>query len=268
MIIISVIIPSYKPQSYLWECLESLIKQTFPKQQFEVILILNGCTEPWKSQIEGFISEKMSEMNVNFIHTKQSGVSNARNIALDAATGKYVTFIDDDDFVSERYLEMLYAKASEDTISLCYPYAFNDEDLQHQLNYSITSQYDKISAFGKQAYPRARKFFSGPCMKLIPMSSIQDRRFDTRFKNGEDSLFMFLISDRFKYVDFTDRSAVYYRRYRKGSAVMRKRSRYEIILNQTKIVVLYTEMFLRAPCYYSYSFYITRIMSAIKSMFK
>ena len=127
--LISVIIPTYKPQSYIWECLESLVNQTFPRRHFEVILVLNGCTEPWKSQIEDYISKKMLGMNVNFIHTRQGGVSNARNIALDAAIGEYVTFIDDDDFVSEHYLEKLYAKASTDTISLCYPYAFNDGDI-------------------------------------------------------------------------------------------------------------------------------------------
>lgn len=265
---ISVIIPTYKPQSYLWECLESLVKQTFPKQYFEIILVLNGCTEPWKNQIEEFISEKMVGMNVSFIHTEQSGVSNARNIALDTVSGDYVTFIDDDDFVSESYLEMLYAKASIDTISLCYPYAFNDGDVQHQLEYSITVQYDKISAFGKQVYPRARKFFSGPCMKLIPMSFIQDRRFDVRFKNGEDSLFMFLISDRFKYVDFTDRSAVYYRRYREGSAIMKKRSRCSIIINQIRMIGQYTKMYMFSSCKYRSDFYVTRILAAIKSMFE
>ena len=66
---ISVIIPTYKPQNYLWECLESLVRQTFPGQHFEIILVLNGCTEPWKSQIEEFIRRKMSKMNVLFIHT-------------------------------------------------------------------------------------------------------------------------------------------------------------------------------------------------------
>lgn len=265
---ISVIIPTYKPQSYLWECLESLVKQTFPKQHFEIILVLNGCTEPWKNQIAEFISKKMVGMNVVFIHTEQSGVSNARNIALDIVSGEYVTFIDDDDFVSEFYLERLHEKASADTISLCYPYAFNDGDIQHQLEYSITSQYDKISALGKQTYPRARKFFSGPCMKLIPMSFIQGRRYDTRFKNGEDSLFMFLISDRFKYVDFTDQSATYYRRYRLNSAIANNTNRYYVMSNAIKIIQIYFKYYIKHPFNYNICFLATRVLGTIKSIFK
>ena len=121
---ISIIIPTYKPQTYIWECLDSLRNQTFAKDKFEVIIVLNGCINPWKCQIEDYIANKMQGMNVNFIHTEQRGVSNARNLALDLVKGEYVTFIDDDDFVSPSYLEELYVKASPDTISLCYPYAF------------------------------------------------------------------------------------------------------------------------------------------------
>lgn len=265
---ISVIVPTYKPQGYLWECLDSLVKQTFPKKYFEIILVLNGCTEPWKRQIEEFICQKMLEMNVHFIHTEKGGVSNARNIALDIAAGEYVTFIDDDDFVSQRYLEILYANATSDTISLCYPYAFNDGDVQHQLEYSITSQYDKISALGKQSFTRARKYFSGPCMKLIPMSFIQDRRYDIRFKNGEDSLFMFLISDRFKYVDFTDHSATYYRRYRLNSAITYNRNKYYVVVNSIKIILTYFKYYFKHPLSYNMLFFATRILATIKSVFK
>ncbi|MCF2604299.1 glycosyltransferase family 2 protein [Parabacteroides distasonis] len=53
---IFVIIPTYKPQAYLWECLDSMVAQTFPKEEFEVILVLNGCTEPYKSDIERYIA--------------------------------------------------------------------------------------------------------------------------------------------------------------------------------------------------------------------
>ena len=123
---ISVIIPTYKPQAYLWECLDSMVAQTFPKEEFEVILVLNGCTEPYKSDFERYIFTKMAGMNVQFIHTEQGGVSNARNRGLDVAKGEYIAFVDDDDYVSPAYLEELYRVATPDTISLCYPYAFHD----------------------------------------------------------------------------------------------------------------------------------------------
>ena len=138
---ISVIIPSYKPKGYLWECLESLYNQTFPSNDFEILLVLNGCCEPYKSQIEEFLKGK-DMCNVCLIQTNQLGVSNARNIGLDRAKGDYITFIDDDDYVSPSYLEELYEKALPDTISLCYPYAFNDGSPEIQLPYYITKAYD------------------------------------------------------------------------------------------------------------------------------
>ena len=66
---ISVIIPTYKPKSYLWECLDSLVAQTFAKEDFEVVIVLNGCEDPYKSQIEKYIDEHKEDMNLKFLHT-------------------------------------------------------------------------------------------------------------------------------------------------------------------------------------------------------
>lgn len=264
---ISVIVPTYKPQDYLWECLDSLVNQTFSKNDFEVILVLNGCTEPWKSQIEDYIATKMQSMNVNFIHTEQGGVSNARNIALDKAKGEYITFIDDDDDVSPTYLEGLYKLVSEDTISLCYPFAFNDAEPKKQLNnYKMTLQYNNVYCDAKLPYQKARKFFSGPCMKLIPRSLIADRRFDINFKNGEDSLFMFLISDKFNYVQFAHEDVCYYRRMRENSAYTRKRSVKEKFLNACSLIIAFSKIYFKNMRHYSFTFYFTRVLGALRSV--
>ena len=265
---ISVIIPTYKPQAYLWECLDSLVAQTFPKADFEVVLVLNGCTEPWKSQIQEYIDTKMKGMNVKFIHTEQGGVSNARNIALDAAQGEYVTFIDDDDYVSKTFLASSYSIADNETVVLCKPYAFEDGKPEVQRKYRITDSYYKLRHKGKINHPRARKFFSGPCMKLIPMSFIQERRYDVRFKNGEDSLFMFLISDKFKTVAFTGKDAVYYRRFRDNSATT-KQKRYSYIIRYRLLLIReYSKIYFSKVHDYSLGFYLTRVIASLKSLFK
>lgn len=261
---ISVIIPTYKPQDYLWECLDSLVMQTFPKEDFEVILVLNGCSEPYKSAIETYMAEKMQGMNVNFIHTEVGGVSNARNLALDQVKGEYVTFIDDDDFVSPKYLELLYEKADAETISICNTYAFKDGNIDNHLSFGKSSIYEEMhNKSNIHISSKVRKYFSGPGMKLIPMSFIQDRRFDVRFKNGEDSLFMFLISDKFKKFAFSGREAIYYRRYREGSAVTSKRKRIDIFTNGIKQIGVYFQYFLRNPFKYNWVFFLTRILASI-----
>lgn len=258
---ISVIVPTYRPQGYLWECLDSVYNQTFAKSDYELVLVLNGCNEPFHSQIKDWLG-KHSDLQVQFFQTDEGGVSNARNIALDNAKGEYITFIDDDDLVSSIYLQELYENATPDTISLCYPYAFNDGKMEVQLPYGITDAYNYcIEHKCDKLASRVRKFFSGPCMKLIPISFIQDRRFDVRFKNGEDCIFMFLISDKFKKMSFTSKSAIYYRRFREGSAVTTKRSKKEVILNSLKCMNEYTKIFFRGN--YSVYFYLSRIIAEL-----
>ena len=103
-------------------------------------------------------------------------------------------------------------------------------------------------------------------MKLIPMSFIQERRFDTRFANGEDGLFMFFISDKFKFIDFTSEKAVYYRRYRDNSAVTRKKTLSYIFKNTVQLSVAYSSIFFRHPLDYKFTYFINRQMANFKSM--
>lgn len=263
---VSVIVPTYKPKEYIWECLQSVSQQSLDRSSYEVIIVLNGCDEPWKGQIARYININMSNHRVKFIHTHYIGVSHARNIALDVAEGEYITFVDDDDYISPQYLEELYCKASQDVISCCYPYAFYDNNPNEQLPYRITNEYIKQSINCKLPFYSAKKYFSGPCMKLIHRDIILKRRFDIKFKNGEDSLFMFLISDKIRYVDFTSKNAIYYRRFRENSAVTTKRSRLSIIKNSLNLIKAYSQIYFRSPCRYNLYFYVTRILGAIKIM--
>lgn len=266
--LISVIIPTYKPQSYLWECLDSLCAQTLPPESFEVILVLNGCCEPYKSQIEKYVLEH-NMANLRLIQTDQAGVSNARNIGLDKARGDYIAFIDDDDYVSPSYLEELYKQAFPRTISLCYPYAFNDGIPDKQLPYNITEAYEYCIRTGRLCLTsRMRKYFSGPCMKLIPMTFIRDRRFDTRFNIGEDTLFMFLISDSFHSFAVTSRAAIYYRRFRHGSATYSSKSFCALFRNNILQMCMYVKYYMQNPFQYSTLFFLIRISGNVYTILK
>lgn len=261
---ISVIIPTYKPKEYLWECLESLVKQTFPKEDFEVIIVLNGCTEPWRGEINNYIVTKMQDVNINFIQTEQGGVSNARNIALDNAKGEYITFIDDDDFVSPSYLQELFYRANPTTVSLCYPLSFED-GTNNYMTFYITKDYN---SYKNLHYPwiKARRYFNGPVYKLIHRDVIGDRRFDIRFTHGEDSLFMFLISDRFQWISFASKDAIYYRRNRIGSAMTCKQSLFKKIVNELNLFLVRSVLFFSHFPKYSIRFYLRSILSSIAKL--
>lgn len=260
---ISVIIPTYMPQAYLWECLDSMAKQTLNATEFEVLIILNGCKEPFYTDIQEYIGTHLAHLHTHLIQTDQSGVSNARNIGLDKAQGEYITFIDDDDYVSPNYLESLLGKATHDTISLSNTIGF-DNQATH-IDYYVAQSYRRWVAQGRQPFYQPRSYMSGPCMKLIHRNIIGDTRFDTTFKNGEDSLFMFNISKNMQWVDFTADDVIYYRRFRKGSA-SRGRNIADKIHGAWQLCCAYSRIYWHSPKSYRFEFYITRLLGSIKSI--
>lgn len=264
-IIVSVVIPTYCPREYLWVCLDSLGRQSFERDKYEIVLVLNGCKEPYESMILEYIKQHQS-LRIVYIQTYEGGVSNARNIGLEKARGEYIAFIDDDDFVSSCYLEELYHNSDRSTIGLAYPFAFKDGNDSVQLNNRITEEYEANLQKGRVPFYKARKFFSGPCMKMIHRDIIGARRFDRRFKNGEDTLFMFQISDRVEYVSFTTRNAVYYRRFRSNSATTSKRNRLAKIRDNVVGISTYVSIYLKSVKSYKFGFFLTRILGAIRGM--
>lgn len=259
---ISVIIPTYKPQDWLLTCLKSLDGQTMPKEHFEIILVLNGETAPYDKIIQGYI-HNFPQLDINYLKTTKAGVSNARNMGLDIAQGEYIAFMDDDDYVSPTYLEELLTKASPDTVSVCRPVAFDESG--KELPYRLTAEYKRYCKQGRQAFYRPKKLFSGPCMKLFYCDIIGNNRYDTRFKKGEDSLFMFLVSNKIKYVDFTSDKAIYFRSIRIGSA-SRQDSKFRSTLhNQFAMIRAYCKIYTHGRGYNFY-FFATRILGAIKNI--
>lgn len=259
---ISVIIPSYKPESYIFKCIDSLLNQTFDKKDFEIIIVLNGCNEPYFNQLNNYLKEKAHDFFYHLIQTNQAGVSNARNIGLDKASGQFISFVDDDDYVSPTYLTELYEISTKDTVGLSNTIAFDDKTGDSFPNYRIGKRFVEHK---EVSIHQGRKHFSGPAMKLIHREMIGNRRFDLTFKVGEDSLFMFLISDKIRKCKFTSSASIYYRRYRENSATTKKKSVKEVSLNQMRLIVNYTKIYFTNLSKYSFKFYFTRILGAKRS---
>lgn len=239
---VSVVVPTYEPQDYIKECLSALDCQTLDKNLYEVIVVLNGCDEPYKSYLQDIVNNMTC--NVRFIHTMQGGVSNARNIGIEAATGEYLFFQDDDDYITPNYLEEMLKLAAPDVIPISNAIAFKDGTNEVVATYRQTKWYKVYSPNRKQAFQNIRGYFSGPWMKLIHRDVISDRRYDTRFDNGEDGLFNFLISDRFKYVDFVPEDVIYYRRYRDASAISKLKFNRKNFKNNVSLMKTMTAIYL------------------------
>lgn len=110
---ISVIVPIYNVEKYLKECLDSVVNQNL--KEVEIILVDDGSTDKSKE----IISEYESKFpNIVRIELRNKGVSVARNIGLKKATGKYVLYLDSDDFLEEGCLNILYKTAEEEKSSI------------------------------------------------------------------------------------------------------------------------------------------------------
>lgn len=100
--LISVIVPIYNVENYLRKCIESIISQTY--STLEIILVNDGSLDN-SALICNMLAKEDSRIKV--IHKKNGGLSDARNVGLKASSGKYVSFIDSDDYIENTYFEVL-----------------------------------------------------------------------------------------------------------------------------------------------------------------
>ena len=110
---LSVIVPVYNTDKYLRKTLDSLVNQTF--KDLEIIIVNDGSTDGSKDIIDEY-AKKYD--NVKALHLKNGGVSIARNEGIKKASGKYITFLDSDDYIDLDLYEKMYSKIKKDTDSV------------------------------------------------------------------------------------------------------------------------------------------------------
>lgn len=100
---ITVILPIYNVEHYLQKCLDTVLNQTY--KNLEIILVDDGSTDR-----SGTICDENARLDnrIIVIHKTNGGLSDARNAGINIATGKYIAFIDSDDYIHEEYIEKLY----------------------------------------------------------------------------------------------------------------------------------------------------------------
>ena len=253
---LSVIIPSYKPGDYLWECLNSLCNQSLDRKDFEVVIVLNGCNQPYADQIQEYISGHQTH-NVLLIKTDKSGVSHARNIGIEAARGEYITFVDDDDIVSPTYLEDLLEVSSPTCVGCASMKAFY-KDTNEDIETFLSKAYERCKnrPFDFFEY---RQFLSPPVAKMIHKSIIGKTRFPIDMKKSEDSVFCLQISPKIKDMKFASADSIYYQRLREGSAMRKKESSWSIIKEHLFIAYKYLSVWLKNPFLYNLKFFLSRL---------
>lgn len=222
--LVSVIVPMYKVEEYLRECLDSVVNQTL--KSLEILCVDDGSPDNSGAIAESYAAKYPF---VKVIHKENGGLSSARNAGLDAATGRYVYFLDSDDFLEPETLETLSARAESEQLDIVY---FNTQMLfesrkvralnQNYIDY-YTRRHSYDGVFTGQSLFAAmrenREFFPSVCLQLFRRSMIEDNRI--RFYHGilhEDNLFSFqtmILAQRAGYD-----SGSYYHRRMHGDSIM------------------------------------------------
>lgn len=198
---ITVIIPVYKVEEYLCECIDSIIAQTYTN--LEIILVDDGSPDNC-----GKICDEYAEKDprIKVIHQENGGLSAARNAGLDIATGDYIGFVDSDDYIELNFFKELYKSIQEynSELAVCGVKKFGmDKRTEFYGNKQITK-----TEFLKNLLCGSVKSYS--CNKLYRSSLFNG----IRFPEGElfeDLKIMHLIGEKTCCVSFTDKTFYNYR---------------------------------------------------------
>lgn len=115
----SVVVPVYNVEDYLSQCLDSLANQTF--DDFEVICVNDGSTDSSSQILQEYASK---DSRITIINQENKGLSGARNTAMEYVNGKYVIFLDSDDWLENNALEELYNKVKNQNLDIVF-YSMN-----------------------------------------------------------------------------------------------------------------------------------------------
>ena len=209
---ISVIIPVYNVESYLRDCLNSIINQTY--KNFEILLINDGSTDN-----SGIICDEYGKKDerIHVFHKENGGVSSARNLGLLKANGVWICFIDSDDWIEPNTFLSLISRVEDEIDFVQFGFQQIDSFGKILMKSNIP---DHEIVMNKNAYLNTNIYHSAICGYLIKTSIIRKNNinFPVTIKYGEDQAFILkalMCSHKIHIVN----KHFYNYRYREGSAM-------------------------------------------------
>ena len=195
--IISIIVPVYNVDKYLQKCLESIRLQTF--QDWECILIDDGSFDK-----SGEICDEFSKIDSRFkvIHQVNSGVSKARNVGLDIATGDWIGFVDSDDWIEPNMYEYLYRDAIKFD-SDCVICGFWGQH-KKRIRKSCNSNQALNILFSKET------FGGFSFLRLLSSEKVKTIRFDESIPYMEDIKFFYEVFKECKKIYWDNKELYHY----------------------------------------------------------
>ncbi|MFZ2726067.1 MAG: glycosyltransferase [Methylococcaceae bacterium] len=219
---ISVIVPSYKGEKTIIRCLESLYKQSLDKNLYEVIIVINGEPDNSVQLINEYIT-KHKKLVIKLLILKEAGASLARNTAASHINYNYSVLVDDDDWISENYLQALLKATATCDIPVAFIHDVHDSGFVDTHN-SINKQIENASNQGKNEYHDLSMVLTINACKLFPSRIWLQVAFNESLKSGEDVVFWSDIIAKFKprCMPLAVKTGAVYFRYLKQNSVSRQ----------------------------------------------
>lgn len=232
--LISIIIPCYKVEQYLPKCIDSILRQTY--KNLEIILVDDGSPDKC-----GIICDEyaLKDTRIQVIHKKNGGLSDARNAGINIATGKYITFIDSDDYVETCYIDYLYTLLKQYTAdiagcSLKKVYNLNSES---KVNLSQIKIYEYTAEKSLKAILYQKILTNSANGYLYKSSLIQNIRFPQGLLY-EDLATFYLIFEKAQKIIFSTAPYYYYLQHENSILSSFNLHRTDV-LNITNKIVIY-----------------------------
>ncbi|MCH5186971.1 MAG: glycosyltransferase [Oscillospiraceae bacterium] len=220
---LSVIVPVYNVKPYINECVDSLLDQDI--EDYEIILVDDGSDDGSESICDEYAD---SRRNVCVIHKSNGGLGSARNFGVRAATGKYILFIDSDDYFEPNSLGKLIEIAERDKLDILLygAQSFSDNAEVPVMNhYKRTKGFDVVLR-GRDAIAKSYKvneYITSICLRMYRLEYLRSLNLlfnEHIIHEDEDVSFLsYIQAERTEIIP----DKLYKRRYREGSILNTRR---------------------------------------------
>ena len=234
---VSIIVPIYNSEKYMSKCIESILNQTL--SEIEIILVNDGSTDNSRKIIENYAKK---DNRIKVIHQQNSGPSVARNKGIRIAKGKYIGFVDSDDYIEPNMYEELYNNANNKNIEVAMC-SYNEKHLYNDIEYVIKPKLDSNRIYEKEdikqgiisTFSKNDNYgFYSLCNKLYLKEWLikENLTIDTNRDHGEDARLNLILLTKVNSIYFINKPLYnYYIRKRESLTTVVRDNMYKYILD-------------------------------------
>ena len=219
MVDISIIVPIYNASKYLKKCLDSLVNQT--KKELEFILINDGSTDDSESIIKSY-----KDSRIKYFKRSNHGIGKTRNFGINKAVGKYIMFLDSDDYLEENACEELYKKIEKEKLDVVvcdfYRVDSNSKEVEKIISFKNTSLKDNPNLLLNINLAPWNKIYRSALIKNNNIKFIEDLKY-------EDAPFVALSLLKSKKIGKVDKPLINYTIHEKSETTVRDERIFDII---------------------------------------